>query len=286
MNVNQDIHNVEYERINGMQSGDMKLSAGERRATIMRLLDANSRVAVGELSQLTKVSDMTIRRDLEALERQGLLKRTRGGAVSVTSLSYEPPYVLRKDTNAEAKARIGQRVASLLHEGETVILDVGTTAVEVARALTGRQNLTVLTSNLRAAVILADEPGIVLLLTGGQARNRERSLVGHLATRAFDDLVFDVFVMGVAGVHQEYGITDYNVEEAQVKRAAIAASQRRIVTADSSKLGKVAFAKLCDLDQIDVIVTDDGAPDALANFANDDVETVIVQQAQEVLRQG
>lgn len=273
-----DIHNtldVENQRVNGAVHSGVKLSAGERRATIMRLLDATGRVAVGELSKLTKVSDMTTRRDLEALEHEGLLRRTHGGAVSVTSLSYEPPYVLRKDTNADAKVRIGQRTASLLREGETVILDVGTTAVEVARALRGRQNLTVLTSNLWAAAILADEPGIVLMLTGGKTRNRERSLVGHLATRAFDELVFDVFVMGVAGVHQDFGITDYNVDEAEVKRAAIQASQRRIVIADSSKLGKAAFARICDLRQIDTIVTDDASPDKLSAFAADDIEMVI-----------
>ena len=241
----------------------------------MTTLDATGRVTVGELSKLTRVSEMTVRRDLEMLEHEGLLKRTRGGAVSVTSLSYEPAYILRKDTNAAAKACIGQQVASLLREGETIILDVGTTAVEVARALKGRKNLTILTSNLRAATILADEPGIVLILTGGIARNRERSLVGHLATRAFDDLVFDAFVMGVAGVHQDFGITDYNVDEAEVKRAAIHASQRRIVAADSSKLGKVAFAKLCDLDQIDVIVTDDDSRDALSVFAANGIEIVI-----------
>lgn len=275
MSVIQDIRNVAHESVNGTSYSGMKLTAGERRAAIVRILEATGRVAVGELSKLTKVSDMTIRRDLEALEHEGLLKRTRGGAVSVTSLSYEPAYILRKNTNAAAKACIGQQVASLLREGETIILDVGTTAVEVARALKGRQNLTVLTSNLWAAAILADEPGIVLILTGGQVRNRERSLIGHLATRAFGELVFDVFVMGVAGVHQVYGITDYNVEEAQVKRAAIAASQRHIVVADSSKLGKVAFAKLCGLDQIDVIVTDDRSPDALSAFAADDVEIVI-----------
>ena len=241
----------------------------------MRLLETSGQVIVRELSNCAGVSDMTIRRDLEALEHEGLLRRTRGGAVSVTSLSYEPPYVLRKDTNASAKARIGRRAASLLREGETVILDVGTTAVEVARALKGRQNLTVLTSNLRAATILADEPGIVLMLTGGKTRNRERSLVGRLATRAFDDLVFDVFVMGVAGVHQDFGITDYNLDEAEVKRAALGASQRRVVIADSSKLGKVAFAKICDLPQVDVIVTDDAAPQALRDFAPEDIEIVI-----------
>ena len=275
MNVLEDTQDVDNKNTNGTSHSGMKLSAGERRTTIMQVLDATGRVTVGELSQMTKVSDMTIRRDLEALEHEGLLKRTRGGAVSVTSLSYEPPYILRKDTNASAKARIGKRAASLLREGETVILDVGTTAVEVARALKGRQNLTVLTSNLWAATILADEPGIVLMVTGGKTRNRERSLVGHLATRAFEELVFDVFVMGVAGVHQEFGITDYNVDEAQVKRAAVHASQRRIVIADSSKLGKVAFAKICDLHQIDVIVTDAASPDAPSDFVPEDIEIVI-----------
>ncbi|MCY3779366.1 MAG: DeoR/GlpR family DNA-binding transcription regulator [Chloroflexi bacterium] len=274
MNVIDDTRDVDNLGPNGTSRAGVKLTAGERRATIMRILDATGRVAVPELSKLTKVSDMTVRRDLEALEHEGLLKRTRGGAVGVASLSYEPPYILRKESNAEAKTRIGQRAASLLREGETVILDVGTTAVEVARALKGRQNLTVLTSNLWAAAILADEPGIVLILTGGQARNRERSLVGHLATRAFDELVFDVFVMGVAGVHQDFGVTDYNVDEAQVKRAAVRASQRRIVIADSSKLGRVAFARICDLHQIDAIVTDDASPDMLSAFAADDIEIV------------
>ena len=175
MNVLADTQNVDNTNTNGASRSGMKLSAGEWWAAIVRILGATGPVAVGELSKLTKVSDMITRRDLEALEHEGLLKRARGGAESVTSLSYEPPYILRKHAIASAKARIGKRVASLLREGETVILDVGTTAVEVARALTGRQNLTVLTSNLRAATILADEPGITLLLTGGQTRKREIS---------------------------------------------------------------------------------------------------------------
>ncbi|MCY4465810.1 MAG: DeoR/GlpR family DNA-binding transcription regulator [Chloroflexi bacterium] len=251
------------------------MTGSERRAVIIQALGARGRVSVSELSQLIRVSDMTIRRDLEALEREGLLRRIHGGAVSVTSLSYEPPYILRKEQNSAAKVRIGRKAASLLNEGETIILDVGSTAVEVARALKGRVNLTVLTSNLRAAAILADEPGIVLLLTGGRARAGERSLVGHLAVRTFNELVFDVFIMGVAGIHPDYGVTDYNMDEAQVKRTAIRASQRRIITADSSKLGKVAFAKLCDLDDIDVIVTDDGAPDELANVESESIATII-----------
>ncbi len=241
----------------------------------MRMLEAKGRVTVIELSRLTDVSEMTIRRDLEALEREELLKRTRGGAVSVISLSYEPPYILRKDSHTSAKTRIARRAAEVLNEGETVILDVGTTAVEVARALKGRVNLTVLTSNLWAAAILADEPGIVLMLTGGKTRARERSLVGNLATRAFSELVFDVFIMGVAGIHPEFGITDYNIEEALVKRAALGASRRHIIVADSSKIGKVAFAKLCGLEQIDMIITDDDAPDELAALRSEDIELVV-----------
>ena len=114
------------------------MTGSERRATIMRMLEAKGRVTVVELSRLTDVSEMTIRRDLEALEREELLKRTRGGAVSVISLSYEPPYILRKDSYTSAKTRIARRAAEFLNEGETIILDVGTTAVEVARALKGR----------------------------------------------------------------------------------------------------------------------------------------------------
>ena len=97
---------------------------------------------------------MTIRRDLEALEREGILKRTHGGAVSVISLSYEPPYIIRKESNRSAKSRIAQRASEMLSEGETVILDVGTTAVAIAQALRSRVNLTVLTSNLWAAASL------------------------------------------------------------------------------------------------------------------------------------
>ena len=252
------------------------MTGNERRATIVTMLEARGRVSIAEVSRLTEVSEMTIRRDLEALEHEGILKRTHGGAVSVISLSYEPPYIIRKESNRSAKSRIAQRASEMLSEGETVILDVGTTAVAIAQALKARVNLTVLTSNLWAAAILADEKGIVLMVTGGTARARERSLVGSLATRAFSDLVFDVFFLSVAGVHPEFGITDYNMEEAQVKREAIRAAQRRIVVADSSKLGKVAFAKICGLDQIDMIITDNEAPEEIAALKSAGIEMVLV----------
>ena len=114
------------------------MTGNERRATIVTMLEARGRVSIAEVSRLTEVSEMTIRRDLEALEREGILKRTHGGAVSVISLSYEPPYIIRKESNRSAKSRIAQRASEMLSEGETVILDVGTTAVAIAQALKGR----------------------------------------------------------------------------------------------------------------------------------------------------
>ncbi len=218
---------------------------------------------------------MTVRRDLEALERDGVLKRVHGGAISAVSTSYEPPFVSRASRNAEAKERIGRAAAGLLSEGETVILDVGTTTLEVARALRGRRNITVLTPSFRAAQLLADEPGIRLMVTGGVVRPGELSLVGDLAEQAFRDLRFDTFLMGVGGIDADAGLTEFNLDDARVKRTALASVRRCVVVADASKLGKVAFARVCPLEGIDVLVTDDqSGPDDLAPVRAADVEVV------------
>lgn len=243
---------------------------------VMELLQTKGEVSVAELSSRAAVSEMTVRRDLEALEREGVLKRVHGGAITAISRSYEPPFAARAKINVEVKERIGRLAASLLAEGETAILDVGTTTLEVARALRGRRNLTILTPSLRAAQLLANEPGIRLMVTGGLARPGELSLVGDLAERAFVDLRFDTFVMGVAGIEADAGLTEYNLDDARVKRSALAGARRCVVVADSSKLGKVAFARICSLDPVDVLVTDAGATDeALEPISSAEVEVMI-----------
>jgi DeoR/GlpR family transcriptional regulator of sugar metabolism len=248
-----------------------------RRELVLELLERKGRVSVAEVGALTEVSDMTVRRDLEALEREGALKRVHGGAISAVSTSYEPPFALRAQRSVAAKERIGRGAAELLREGETVILDVGTTTLEVARNLQGRRNFTVLTPSLRAAELLADEPGIQLIVTGGVVRAGERSLIGDYAAHAFSDLRFDTFVMGVGGIDPEAGLTEFNLDDARVKRAAIDSAQRCVVAADSSKLGRVAFAHICPLDAVDVLVTDsEAAPDDLAALEAADVEVIAV----------
>lgn len=232
----------------------------ERRELVLELLERKGRVTVAELSARASVSEMTIRRDLEALEREGVLKRVHGGAITAVSASYEPPFAVRAQRAAEAKERIGRAAAALLAEGETVILDVGTTTLEVAKALRGRRNLTIITPSLRAAEVLAGEPGLRLMVTGGMVRPGELSLVGDLAEGAFRDFRFDTFVMGVGGIDPDAGLTEFNPEDARVKRAALASARRCIVVADSSKLGKVAFARICPLERVDALVTDPEAP--------------------------
>ncbi len=241
------------------------MSLRERRALILDLITQHGEVSVADVSRRAGVSEMTIRRDLAALERRGALVRLHGRAVAPVSRSYEPPFDVRREQAPFAKERIGRAAARTIAEGETVILDTGTTTYEVARALVGRRNITVLTTSLPIAELLADEPGIRVMLPGGLIRQGERSLVGDLAVESFGQFRFDTVVIGVGGIDLEAGLTEYNLEDARVKRAAIATGRRLVVVADASKLGRVAFARICPLERVDVLVTDEGAPpDALA----------------------
>jgi DeoR/GlpR family transcriptional regulator of sugar metabolism len=223
---------------------------------VLRRLTARSEVGFTELAEEFGVSEMTIRRDLETLEADGLARRVRGGAISVVSRSYEPPLAVRATTASAAKTAIGAAAAGLVNDGDTVIIDVGTTTLELARALHGRRGLIVVTASLPIAVELGNDPDIRVLVTGGQVRNGELSLTGGMAEDAFGALNCDLAFIGVAGICAAPGLTEYNPDDARVKRAAIAAARRSVVLADSSKLGRVAFATVAPLSAVDAVVTD------------------------------
>jgi DeoR/GlpR family transcriptional regulator of sugar metabolism len=229
-----------------------------RHQMIMQALRQRSPVLVGELAATLGCSEMTVRRDLESLERDGGLRRVHGGAASVFLSAEETPYSIRALESREAKTTIGAAAASLLADGETVILDGGTTAMEVARALRGRR-MTVMPLALRPVFELHECPGIKLLLPGGEVRPGELSLTGSLTEPSFSQLRFDTCIMGPCGIDAEAGITTHLLAETAVKRAAARASQRVIAVADSSKLGRVAFGHVCDLDEIDILLTDAAA---------------------------
>jgi DeoR/GlpR family transcriptional regulator of sugar metabolism len=223
---------------------------------IAALAAEKGHVSVSDLAARLGVSEMTIRRDLEALESDKLLIRVRGGAYTGAGRSYEPPFVLRATHDVDAKQRIGVAAAELLAEGETAIVDVGTTALELARALRGRDGLLVITPSLLAASELAREAGIRTHVTGGMIRHEELSLVGPTAQEAFSMFNCDVAFVGVAGVHAERGLTEYSLADAYVKRSMVAAARRVVVLADASKLGRIALATVAPLGRVDVIVSD------------------------------
>jgi DeoR/GlpR family transcriptional regulator of sugar metabolism len=231
------------------------VQAEERQQTILQLLDARGQITIADLSDRFSVSEMTIRRDLAQLEGEGLLRRTHGGAVRTRSGSFEPPFALRSRLNLAAKRAIAGSVARQLQDGQTLILDGGSTGTAIAEALVGR-NLTVCALNMRVADILASSPETRVMVPGGLVRHGEHSLVGPAAERTLQDHRFDTFVMTVSAIDVSAGLTEWNVDDAAVKRAALASSSRCIVACDSSKFGQTAFARIAGLDAADLIVTD------------------------------
>jgi DeoR/GlpR family transcriptional regulator of sugar metabolism len=231
------------------------VQAEERQQTILQLLDARGQITIADLSDRFSVSEMTIRRDLAQLEGEGLLRRTHGGAARTRSGSFEPPFALRSRLNLAAKRAIAGSVARQLQDGQTLILDGGSTGTAIAEAIVGR-NLTVCALNMRVADILASSPETRVMIPGGLVRHGEQSLVGPAAERTLQDHRFDTFVMTVSAIDVSAGLTEWNVDDAAVKRAALASSSRCIVACDSSKFGQTAFARIAGLDAADLIVTD------------------------------
>jgi len=230
-----------------------------RYQAILQLVAARGRVSISELTRQLKVSEMTIRRDLAALDAEGAVRRVRGGALPVASGSYEPPFAARAKLNPAAKRDIAIMTSTLISDGETVILDGGTTGAAVAQELMGR-DITVCTLSLRVADVLSGSSTVRLMIPGGIVRPGERSLIGPAALRIFEDHQFDVYVMTVSGIHITAGMTEWNLDDAAVKRAALAAANRCIAACDATKFGKTAFGRICQVEQADVIVTDAAIP--------------------------
>ncbi len=232
------------------------MTTRERRTEIQALVAQRGKVRISELAEHFEVSEMTIRRDLETLESAGLTRRVIGGAISTVSRSYEPPFASRVVEAQEAKRAIAEAASAYVEFGETAILDVGSTALELARVLRNRAGLTVITANVRAAVELSSEPSMRVILCGGEVRPGELSLIGAGPERTFAELNCDVLFLGVGGVHPEKGFTEYSLDDARIKRAAIAASTRCVALADASKLERICLATVAPLTTADVLISD------------------------------
>ncbi|GIH97897.1 DeoR/GlpR family DNA-binding transcription regulator [Planobispora siamensis] len=235
------------------------MESSDRLRAIMSALRVGDSVSVAELAVRHAVSEMTIRRDLDELAQQGVVRRVRGGAVSLLLRGEEPPFGVREHESVEAKRRIAAEVAALLADGEAVLLDSGTTCLEIARVIRDRR-LTVLPLSLQSAHELSAAPRIRLVLPGGEVRPGELNFTGPLTEGTIRSLRFDTAVIGCCGLSAEHGLTTHDLAEVAVKQAAIASARRVIAAADSGKSTRTAFGAVCPADRLDVVVTDTALP--------------------------
>jgi DeoR/GlpR family transcriptional regulator of sugar metabolism len=229
----------------------------QRRLEILRAVRSGSS-HVTDLAQSFGVSEMTVRRDLRALARDGKLERVHGGAVNA---GVEPPFEQTVVERFEAKDRIGAAAAGLVADGQTVMIDIGTTTLQAAHHLHGRE-ITVVTTSLAVYEELMPDPAIELLLPGGIVRRNYRSLVGVIAEDSLRQLRADVLFLGTSGVDAELAVWDSTMVEVPIKRAMIAAAARVVLLADAAKFAMSGSVRVCAADAIDHVVTDASAPPA------------------------
>ncbi|AZM63707.1 MULTISPECIES: DeoR/GlpR family DNA-binding transcription regulator [unclassified Streptomyces] len=249
------------------------MSRDARWKTLLELLVERGRLDVEEAAGELGVSAATIRRDFDQLAEQQMLVRTRGGAV-VHGVSYELPLRYKSARHASEKQRIAKAVADLVAPGEAVGLTGGTTTTEVARALAARGDLTsgspaltVVTNALNIANELAVRPQFKIVLTGGVARAQSYELVGPLADGVLGQITLDVAVLGVVAFDAEHGAAAHDEAEAAINRRLCERAERVIVAADSSKLDRRAFARICPAESVDTLVTDSTAdPETVRRF--------------------
>ncbi len=239
----------------GKPAKDTKMIAQERRQHIFEDIETSGIASVRDLAQRFEVSTITIMRDLQELEQEGLIRRVHGGAISVRGASYEPPFIARESQFSSEKQRIALKAVEMINEGDSIILDVGTTTLEIARALKGKRNLTVLVTNLRAALELASQTAIQVIVIGGKLRSSELSLVGHLAEQTLRSFQVDKAFIGVGGITIEHGLTEFNFDEAGTKRTMLERARQSIVVADHTKFGKVMLTTVASLAVVDTIIT-------------------------------
>ncbi len=257
------------------------MNATQRRREIAELLAREGEATFAALAERYGTSEMTIRRDLDVLEREGLARHARGGAIFVHRRAFELPVHQRAADQAAAKAAIGAAAAAMVSPGETIILDIGTTTAAMAQALEKDLGVTVVTNSLLIANELAATPGVTTIVTGGTLRPGELALVGPRAQGSFAQYNCDTLFLGVAAV-AAVGVTEFNEDDALVKRAAIDAARRVVVLADATKLGRVTFANVAPLAEVDVLITD-ASPDhdVLRSARAEGVEVMCVQSVKE-----
>lgn len=251
----------------------------ERHRRIAAAVRRAGTISTEQLAADLDVSTETVRRDLTHLETRGLLSRVRGGAAAPAALAgtggEEPSFQQRATSGHQAKAAIGRAAVALLRDGMTVAVDIGTTAVELARALPMTFRGVVATPSLLVAAELATRPAVQVLVPGGRVRPGDLACSGAPAVAFFTDLHPDVAFLGSGGVDAGAGLTDFHFDEVATKRAMLAGSVRSYVLADAGKQGRIAPHRVCGFDELSGLITDEPADPELADAVERAGGTVI-----------
>lgn len=263
----------------GSQGAQLKMLAEERRFRIREILSVQRTVNAADLIETLGVTAATIRRDLEALEKDGVLVRSHGGAVSRTSsTNFQPSYEALARSNPAAKQAIAREAEKLILDGDTLFLEGSTTVFELARHLLNRQRLTVVTNSPPIVYQLQRAPGIRVMCTGGELQKDVFYLSGLWAQRSLDEIRVDKAILGVSAIDPSYGISTASQAEAQIKKTLLRISKLRIALADHSKFGKQSFAQVGPATDLDMLITDSGTDAShLEKFREMGINVIVAQ---------
>ena len=249
----------------------------DRRNQIVDMITKQRTIKNTQLMDEFGISIETVRRDLEYLEQQGILRRVYGGAVLNTTMGGEPEYASRAQDHANEKSAIAAAAAAMISPRDSVFLGVGTTVQAMVPFMQNLSEVTVFTNALRTAVALSDYPGCSVILPGGQLRAKELTLSEFPSEECISNFNIDKAFIGTGGL-TEAGITDYHIGEARLHRQLIKNARQSIALVDSSKFGNRAMTNLCTLEEIDVVITDSNAPKQLvAALRQAGVQVIIAQ---------
>jgi DeoR family transcriptional regulator, aga operon transcriptional repressor len=240
----------------------------QRTNFILTALQETGSVAVDALAEQLRVSVVTIRRDLDLLEQQGLLRRTHGGAVSIEPLFYEPfkkdrSFLAQVERQANEKRRIGRAAASLVTPGETIAITPGTTTAEIIRGLPLNSKITVVTNTANIAMELSKRKDVNVFVTGGHLHGDWFSLVGPTAIRSLENMLIHTMFIGADGIDPKWGVSCFNPDEAELNATMVRQARRHIAVVDHTKLNVVANWRICEIGTLRTLITDTDATDEL-----------------------
>lgn len=254
-----------------------KIFVEERRERILAMLAKQKRVTIAELSKTFNLGEATIRRDLNEMEARGLILRTHGGAIPADNAAEEVAFKVRENRNKDEKERIARFISQIVRNGETLMLDGGSTTLAIVHALKTKNNLVLVTNSPLLANEMVGVNGSQVILTGGELQDKTYVTVGPVAEHTLSQFRADRVIVGMSAMMPDEGFFTVNHYEAEIKRAMIKSGKEVIVAMDSSKVGKITFSFVTDFSHIDKLIIDDGvSPEIIEKIEKQGVEVIVV----------